>query len=99
MEEIANPETDIVHYLWTLTTDGKSVLCPKDEKANRVLDVGTGTGIWAIEFGMHHETRKQPRMREMERGTTADRSHLSTADLHPDAEVIGVDLSPIQPTL
>jgi methylase of polypeptide subunit release factors len=33
-----------------------------------VLDIGTGTGIWAIDF----------------------------ADEHPEAEVIGTDLSPIQ---
>jgi SAM-dependent methyltransferase len=35
----------------------------------RVLDIGTGTGIWAIDF----------------------------ADEHPESEVIGNDLSPIQP--
>lgn len=35
----------------------------------RVLDVGTGTGIWCVEMG----------------------------DLYPSAEIIGVDLSPIQP--
>lgn len=35
-----------------------------------MLDVGTGTGIWAIDF----------------------------ADAHPDAEVIGTDISPIQPS-
>lgn len=34
-----------------------------------MLDVGTGTGIWAVDF----------------------------ADEHPESEVIGVDLSPIQP--
>lgn len=37
--------------------------------AQRVLDLGTGTGIWAIDYA--HE--------------------------HPEAEVIGLDLSPIQP--
>lgn len=25
--------------------------CPKDHGAKRVLDMGTGTGIWAIEYG------------------------------------------------
>ncbi len=35
-----------------------------------MLDVGTGTGIWAIDF----------------------------ADEHPESEVIGTDLSPIQPS-
>ncbi|KAI8291168.1 Secondary metabolism regulator LAE1 [Colletotrichum sp. SAR 10_98] len=43
--------------------------CDPDAKVGRVLDLGTGTGLWAIEY----------------------------ADEHPDAEVLGVDLSPIQP--
>lgn len=34
-----------------------------------MLDVGTGTGIWALDFG----------------------------DRHPNAQVIGVDISPMQP--
>ena len=43
-------------------------LAPID-RPNRVLDVGTGTGIWAIEF----------------------------ANEHPESDVMGTDLSPIQP--
>ncbi|OHE95755.1 hypothetical protein CORC01_08896 [Colletotrichum orchidophilum] len=39
--------------------------CKVDSKVGRVLDVGTGTGVWANDFG----------------------------DLHPQAEVLGVDLS------
>ncbi|KAJ0117353.1 methyltransferase domain-containing protein [Diaporthe amygdali] len=39
------------------------------ERPNRVLDIGTGTGIWAIEF----------------------------ANEHPESDVLGTDLSPIQP--
>jgi trans-aconitate methyltransferase len=42
---------------------------PKEQTLHRVLDVGTGTGIWAVDF----------------------------ADDHPESEVIGVDLGPIQP--
>ncbi|KAK0702246.1 S-adenosyl-L-methionine-dependent methyltransferase [Lasiosphaeris hirsuta] len=62
---------EVQHNVWVLTLRGKLALSPKDQGAKRVLDVGTGTGIWAIEY----------------------------ADLHPEAEVIGVDLSPIQPNL
>ncbi|KAL6355216.1 hypothetical protein LRP88_11465 [Fusarium phalaenopsidis] len=63
---------NIQHNVWLLTLDGELGLSPKiSEPAKRVLDVGTGTGIWAVEY----------------------------ADLHPESEVIGVDLSPIQPSL
>lgn len=60
---------DLQHHLLRLTIDGRFCLCPKNENASRVLDLGTGSGIWAIEY----------------------------ADAHPDAMVIGVDLSPVQP--
>ncbi|KAH9235540.1 hypothetical protein K456DRAFT_1834240 [Colletotrichum gloeosporioides 23] len=62
---------DLQHHMWILTLRGKLCLCPKGEEENkRVLDCGTGTGIWAMEY----------------------------ADAHPEAEVIGVDLSPMQPS-
>ncbi|KAL2075457.1 hypothetical protein VTL71DRAFT_400 [Oculimacula yallundae] len=61
---------DLQHHIFLLTCDQKLHLCPLPEKVHRVLDVGTGTGIWAIDF----------------------------ADEHEEAEVLGVDLSPIQPT-
>jgi len=61
---------DLQHHLFLMTFGSKLALSPIGEKLNKVLDVGTGTGIWAIDF----------------------------ADEHPEAEVIGVDLSPIQPS-
>ncbi|KAM5367095.1 hypothetical protein ACJA88_011675 [Fusarium oxysporum] len=86
-DEQQRDSIDITYHVLTLLLDGKPTLVPlKDniqvsgtsghrnvrgniDKLKRVLDVGTGTGIWAIDF----------------------------ADEHPDAEVIGTDLSPIQP--
>ncbi|KAE8153371.1 S-adenosyl-L-methionine-dependent methyltransferase [Aspergillus avenaceus] len=67
-DEKEQERLDILHHVFRLILDGglcQTVL----EDPQKVLDVGTGTGIWAIEV----------------------------ADDHPSAEVIGVDLSPIQP--
>ncbi|PMD15765.1 S-adenosyl-L-methionine-dependent methyltransferase [Hyaloscypha hepaticicola] len=60
---------DFQHYFMLVLLDGKLQLAPIGENPQNVLDIGTGTGIWAIEF----------------------------ADRYPSANVIGTDLSPIQP--
>ncbi|KAH0444742.1 methyltransferase domain-containing protein [Colletotrichum camelliae] len=68
-DERENERLDLQHHLCLLTLDNRLGLAPPndpDSKVTRVLDVGTGTGIWAEDFG----------------------------DEHPDAEVIGFDLSP-----
>lgn len=61
---------DITHHFLTLLLDDQLFLAPIGENPQRVLDVGTGTGVWAIDF----------------------------ADQYPSAEVIGFDISPIQPS-
>jgi len=59
---------DLAHHLWLKVMKGEPHLAPlKNPKS--ILDLGTGTGIWAVELG----------------------------DMYPDAEVLGTDLSPIQP--
>ncbi|OLN88617.1 Trans-aconitate 2-methyltransferase 3 [Colletotrichum chlorophyti] len=63
---------DLTHQLWLLVNDNRLGIappCQEGAKVARVLDVGTGTGIWAMDFG----------------------------DEHPEAEVIGIDLSPTLP--
>ncbi|KAK3299596.1 S-adenosyl-L-methionine-dependent methyltransferase [Chaetomium fimeti] len=61
---------DIIHHGLTLMLDGDLFRAPLDmNNVKKVLDIGTGTGIWAIDF----------------------------ADQYPGVEVIGTDLSPIQP--
>ncbi|WDK15021.1 methyltransferase domain-containing protein [Colletotrichum graminicola] len=63
---------DLQHHMFLLSFDDKLGTAPPNEpeaKVGRVLDVGTGSGIWAMDFG----------------------------DAHPEAEIIGIDLSAIQP--
>ncbi|KAL1963447.1 hypothetical protein VTN77DRAFT_8348 [Rasamsonia byssochlamydoides] len=62
---------DILHEMFLTMTDRKLFLAPIGDSPQHVIDLGTGTGIWALDFG----------------------------DQYPSAEVIGVDLSPIQPTM
>ncbi|KAK1704706.1 methyltransferase domain-containing protein [Colletotrichum lupini] len=72
-DEKETDRLDLQHNLFIRTFDDRLGTAPpnaRDSNVRRVLDVGTGSGIWAIDFG----------------------------DEHPDAEVIGVDLSAVQPT-
>ncbi|KAH9218270.1 S-adenosyl-L-methionine-dependent methyltransferase [Leptodontidium sp. 2 PMI_412] len=71
-DERENDRLNLQHHLCNLTFDGKlfTAPIPKEKRLHRVLDIGTGTGIWAIDF----------------------------ADEHPETKVLGVDLSPIQPS-
>ncbi|KAL0944684.1 uncharacterized protein CTRU02_202571 [Colletotrichum truncatum] len=63
----AYPNDD--HHIWLITLDGELACNPAKHLAKRVLDMGTGTGVWAIDFGK--------------------------SSMH--IQVIGVDLSAIQP--
>ncbi|KAF4634763.1 hypothetical protein G7Y89_g3338 [Cudoniella acicularis] len=60
---------DMKHAMIVNLCGGKLHYAPLDEPQN-CLDIGTGTGIWAIDLG----------------------------DEYPSAEVLGIDLSPIQPS-
>jgi hypothetical protein len=44
---------DAQHQLFVLTLHGKLHLAPIGERIHNVLDIATGTGIWAIDFGMY----------------------------------------------
>jgi SAM-dependent methyltransferase len=60
---------DLIHHIFLLILDGKLYNAPI-VNPQRVLDVGTGTGIWCLDFG----------------------------DENPGSEIVGTDLSPIQPS-
>ncbi|GKT48950.1 putative methyltransferase tdiE [Colletotrichum spaethianum] len=52
--EAQDAEDETSSLSGTLTWDGKICMSPKKEGANRVLDVGTGTGIWAMDYADEH---------------------------------------------
>ncbi|KAJ5000016.1 Secondary metabolism regulator laeA [Colletotrichum sp. SAR 10_66] len=45
-----NSRLELQHRIWNLTLDGELALCPAHKTAKNVLDMGTGTGIWAIDY-------------------------------------------------
>ncbi|KAM0351275.1 hypothetical protein ACHAP4_009414 [Fusarium culmorum] len=54
-----NEAIDIIHHYLLLALDGKLHLAPVGDDAKSVLDVGTGTGIWAIDFADEHPNAEQ----------------------------------------
>lgn len=49
--EEENDRLDLYHHIQTLRLDGELHLAPIGENPQRILDIGTGTGIWAIDMG------------------------------------------------
>jgi SAM-dependent methyltransferase len=69
-DEEEQDRMDLLHHVFLLILGGELFVSPIERNGlQRVLDLGTGTGIWAIDF----------------------------ADQFQSAEVVGIDLSPIQP--
>ncbi|KAF2493858.1 S-adenosyl-L-methionine-dependent methyltransferase, partial [Lophium mytilinum] len=59
---------DLKHAMFLLLFNKTLHFAPLKDEAMKVIDLGTGTGIWALDF----------------------------ADQYPSADVLGIDLSPIQ---
>ncbi|KAF4995732.1 hypothetical protein FGRMN_4939 [Fusarium graminum] len=53
-DEHESERLDLQDHQLRLTFGGKRYFAPNAEAAKRVLDVGTGTGVWAIEFADDH---------------------------------------------
>lgn len=49
-DEVAQDNLDLFHHIFTLSLDGSLFLAPISSNPQRVLDLGTGTGIWATDF-------------------------------------------------
>lgn len=50
-DEAENDRLDMHHHLATLLLKGKLHVAPISANPQRILDVGCGTGIWAIDMG------------------------------------------------
>ncbi|KAK3381704.1 S-adenosyl-L-methionine-dependent methyltransferase [Podospora didyma] len=71
-DEMEQNRDDMKHTMSLMLCRGQHFYAPIEDALNaggEVLDLGTGTGIWAVELG----------------------------DKYPEAQITGIDLSPIQP--
>ncbi|KAJ5088598.1 S-adenosyl-L-methionine-dependent methyltransferase [Penicillium angulare] len=86
-DEKEQDRLDLCHHVFRVSMHGNLCLTQLSNP-QKILDIGTGTGIWVIDSKL--------------RQFTQDRKEFLTnepkvADEYPSAQVIGVDLSPIQP--
>lgn len=72
---------DLQHALFEMSLGGKLILAPV-KVVHNCLDVGTGTGIWAIDFGMCTFVALEPTT--LTRRLTAT---LQLGDEHPECQV------------
>ncbi|KAJ5575257.1 S-adenosyl-L-methionine-dependent methyltransferase [Penicillium hetheringtonii] len=72
--ELLTHESRQSHHIYLMLLKGELHLAPV-KNPGRVLDLGTGTGIWALDFA----------------------EALTFPSDNPASEVVGIDLSPIQP--
>ncbi|KAF2736431.1 S-adenosyl-L-methionine-dependent methyltransferase [Polyplosphaeria fusca] len=68
-DELEQERLNVMHHMLKKALNDRLFLAPT-QHFQRVLDIGTGTGIWSQEMG----------------------------DLYPQAEILGNDLSPVQPS-
>lgn len=47
-DEKAQEHLDVAHHLWLKTLDDRLHLAPLPKRVNKVLDIGCGTGLWAM---------------------------------------------------
>ena len=54
-DEPEQARLDLLHHISRMALDGKSYIAPHPTSVKRCLDVGTGTGIWAMDFADEFE--------------------------------------------
>jgi len=86
-DDIEQERLDMTHHVFSLTLNGD--LCmTKLGNPKRILDLGTGTGIWVCNCITHDQPWSATDL--------TPRQAIDIGDAFPSAEVIGTDLSPIQ---
>lgn len=59
-DEREQDRLDMLHHMFKLVLNDRLFLAPIENGPIRVLDIGTGTGLWAIEFGTSFDVKLAP---------------------------------------
>lgn len=93
-DDMEQNRLDLGHHIFRLVLGGQLYRAPITKNPQRILDFGTGTGIWAIDMYL----RLDPCSSTLIDSINPNAVVLSRADEFPSAEIIGTDLSAIQPS-
>lgn len=85
-DDVEQEREDMKHAMMKLLCSRRLHFAPIGDNPQQILDIGTGTGIWSIESEFDSAI-----------WTFYANLYSTVGDQFPSAQVLGVDLSPIQP--
>lgn len=74
---------DLGHHIYRLVLGGDLFLAPIGHKVKRVLDLGTGTGIWAMDFAEYAFPRSSHTISNKAQRISPSRSPRHRSQPHP----------------
>ncbi|CZS95211.1 related to TAM domain methyltransferase [Rhynchosporium agropyri] len=76
-DDTAQENLDLFHHIFNLSLDGNLFLAPIGPNPQRILDIGTGTGIWAIDVADQYPSASV---------VATDLSAIQPSDVPPNLE-------------
>jgi len=55
-DQVEQDRLNLQHQLWLMTLQGQLSLAPRKREPHHVLDIGTGTGAWALDYALENPT-------------------------------------------
>ncbi|OAL73219.1 hypothetical protein A7D00_2993 [Trichophyton violaceum] len=89
-DEAESDRHDFLQHIYGMLFGGRLIFAPISHQPERILDIGTGTGIWALDVAEF--------VAPFALLTVGVFRTYAAVSAYPATHVIGTDISPIQPT-